>query len=91
MSKQFNWNYNYSPRDHKHFMSNANIITQYIDVNDDEYLNYYHNSALLYAVQIHQNQINSFENYVKNNPITIDYEYAIRYVIDNEKANKERS
>ena len=91
MSNQFNWNYNYSPKDHKHFLSNANIITQYIDVNDDEYFNYYHNTALSYTVQIHQNNINSFENYVKNNPITIDYEYAIRYVMDNEKANKERT
>lgn len=83
--------YNYNPQNENEFYSNANIITQYNDIDDDNYYDYYHNSALLYAVQIHQNQINSFENYVKNNPITIDYEYAIRYVMDNEKANKERT
>jgi len=59
-----NWNYNYSPKTHKDFLSNANIITQYLDINDDNYYDYYHNTALLYAVQIHQDKAVGYENYL---------------------------
>jgi hypothetical protein len=86
-----NWDYNYNPTNHKHFLSNANIITQYVDINDNDYENYLHNTALLYAVQIHQDDIVDFEDYVKNYPITISYEYAARYIMDNEKLNMEKT
>ena len=86
-----NWDYNYNPITHKHFLSNANIITQYVDISDDDYENYLHNTALLYAVQIHQENIVDFEDYVKNYPITISYEYAARYIMDNEKLNMEKT
>jgi hypothetical protein len=86
-----NWDYNYNPITHKHFLSNANIITQYVDIKDKDYENYLHNTALLYSVQIHQENIVDFEDYVKNYPITISYEYAARYIMDNEKLNMEKN
>ncbi len=87
-----NWDYNYNPTNHKQFLSNANIITQYLDINDDDYENYLHNTALLYAVQIHKEDIvDDFEDYVKNYPIAISYEEATRYIMDNEKHNKENN
>ena len=86
-----NWDYNYNPITHKHFLSNANIITQYIDINDDDYENYLHYTALLYSVQIHQENIVDFEDYVKNYPIEISYEYAARYIMENERTNKEKN
>jgi hypothetical protein len=86
--QEVNWDYNYNPITHKHFLSNANIITQYVDINDNDYL---HNTALLYAVQIHREDIVDFEDYVKNYPIEISYEYAARYIMDNEKLNMEKT
>lgn len=84
----FNWNYNYNPTNHKHFLSNANIITQYMDINDDNYYDYYHNTALLHAVQIHQNQAVNFEDYLKNNFVKISQEEAIKYIMNKEKNNE---
>jgi hypothetical protein len=86
-----NWDYNYNPITHKHFLSNANIITQFIDINDDDYENYLYYTALLYAVQIHREDIVDFEDYVKNYPIEISYEYATRYIMENERTNKEKN
>ena len=86
--QEINWNYNYNPINHKQFLSNANIITQYMDINDNNYYDYYHNTALLYAVQMHQNQINNFEDYIKNNFVKISQEEAIKYIMDQEKNNE---
>ena len=72
--------YNYNPQNEKDFFHNANIITQYNNIDDDNYHNYYHNTALLLAVQIDQNQINDFENYVDNKKVIISVEEAIKYI-----------
>jgi hypothetical protein len=42
-------------------------------------------------VQIHQENIVDFEDYVKNYPIEISYEYAAIYIMDNEKLNMEEN
>ena len=73
------YNYNYSPKSEIDFLSNANIITQYNDINDNKYYDYYHNIALLLAVEIDQNNIKDFESYVIKYPI-ITSEEAIQYI-----------
>lgn len=72
--------YNYNPKNLNEFYNNANIITQYNDIDDDNYHDYYHEIALLLAVQIDQNQVKDFEYYVKNNAVNISNEKAIKYI-----------
>lgn len=72
--------YNYNPQNENEFYSNANIITQYNDIDDDNYYDYYHNNALLLAVEIDQNQVKSFEDYVKNNVAKISTDDATIYI-----------
>ena len=74
------YNYNYNPSCEKDFLHNANVITQYNDINDDDYYDYYHSIALLLAVQIDQNQVKDFENYIYYSEINISYEEAIKYI-----------
>jgi hypothetical protein len=81
--------YNYDPRNMKDFFHNANIITQYKQCSDDDYQDYYHNTALLLAVQIDINQINDFEVYVDNNKTTISVDDAIKYIHNKIKGNKQ--
>jgi len=52
--------YNYNPKNSKDFLHNANVITQYVDINDDEYYDYYHNTALIYVAQIDKESVNNF-------------------------------
>ncbi len=78
--------YNYNPKNSKDFYHNANVITQYVDINDNEYFNYYHNTALIYVVQIDKESINNFSDYIQNNPTKILYSNAIKYI-----QNKERT
>ena len=77
----FKYDYNYNPTNEKEFFHNANIITQYNDIDDDNYHNYYHEIALLLAVQIDQNQVkDDFESYVNNNIVNITNQEAIKYI-----------
>ncbi len=71
--------YNYTPQSEKDFFSNANVITQYNDIDDNKFYDYYHNIALLLAVEIDQNNITDFESYVIKYPI-ITNEEAIKYI-----------
>ena len=72
--------YNYTPQTEKDFYSNANIITQYNEIADNKFYDYYHNIALLLAVEIDQNNITDFQSYIiKDNPI-ITNEEAIQYI-----------
>lgn len=74
------WDYNYNPQNEKDFWNNANIITQYNDIEDDEYFKYYHQTALLLAAQIDMKNIKDFESYVINRPITISNEEAWKHI-----------
>jgi len=74
------YNYNYTPQSEKDFFSNANIITQYNDIDDNKFYDYYHNTALLFAVQIDQNQVKDFEQYINSKLVTITSEEAIQYI-----------
>jgi peptidase E len=82
--------YNYKPKNSKDFLHNANIITQYADINDDEYYNYYHNTALIYVVQIDKESVNNFADYIKNNPIKTVYSDAVKYIQNKEKHNEQQ-
>jgi hypothetical protein len=82
--------YNYSPKIGKDFYHNANVITQYVDINDDEYYGYYHNTALIYAAQIDKESVNNFADYIKNNPIKTDYSDAVKYIQNKEKQNAQQ-
>lgn len=72
--------YNYNPQSEKDFLSNANIITQYNDIDDDNYYNYYHSVALLLAVEIDIYEIKDFESYVINDKVFITKDKAIKYI-----------
>lgn len=72
--------YNYNPKNLNEFYSNANIITQYNNIDDDDYHNYYHNTALLLAVEIDIYEIKDFESYVINDKVFISNEKAIKYI-----------
>lgn len=72
--------YNYNPRNLEEFHGNANVITQYNDINDYDYYDYYHSVALLLAVQIDQNQVKDFEDYIYYSTINISYQEAIEYI-----------
>jgi hypothetical protein len=82
--------YNYNPKNSKDFYRNANVITQYVDINDDKYYDYYHNTALIYVVQIDKDGINNFADYVKNNPIKTVYSDAVKYIQNKEKQNEQQ-
>jgi len=77
--------YNYNPKNSADFLHNANIITQYFNINDDEYFDYYHNIALIYVVQIDKDGIKDFADYIKNNPTKMLYSDAIKYIQNKEK------
>ena len=82
--------YNYNPKNSKDFYRNANIITQYFNINDDEYYDYYHNTALIYVVQIDKESANNFADYIKNNPIKTVYSDAVKYIQNKEKQNEQQ-
>lgn len=72
--------YNYNPQNEKEFLHNANVITQYNDINDYDYYDYYHSIALLLAVEIDIYEIKDFESYVINDKVFISNEKAIKYI-----------
>ena len=82
--------YNYNPKNSKDFYRNANVITQYFDINDDKYYDYYHNTALIYVVQIDKDGINNFSDYIKNNPNKMLYSNAVKYIQNKEKQNAQQ-
>jgi len=83
--------YNYESKISKDFYHNANVIAQYVDINDNEYFNYYHNTALIYVVQIDKDGIKDFADYIKNNPTKMLYSDAIKYIQNKEKQNEQRN
>jgi hypothetical protein len=85
------YNYNYNPKNSKDFLHNANVITQYVDINDDEYYDYYHNTALIYVAQIDKDGINNFADYIKNNPIKTVHSDAVKYIQNKEKQNEQHN
>lgn len=82
------YNYNYTPQSEKDFFSNANIITQYNDIADNKFYHYYHNIALLLAVEIDIYELKDFESYVINDKVFITKDKAIKYIKNKIKGNQ---
>lgn len=73
------YKYNYNPQSEKDFYYNANFITQHNNIDDDNYCDYYQNTALLLAVEIDKKNIKDFKNYIKNK-VTMTSEEAWSYI-----------
>lgn len=80
--------YNYTPKSEKDFLSNANIITQYNNIDDNKFYDYYHNIALLLAVEIDIYELKDFESYVINDKVFITKDKAIKYIKNKIKGNQ---
>lgn len=80
--------YNYSPKTEKDFCYNANIITQYNNIDDRNYYGYYQNIALLLAIQIDMDQSKDFEDYIKANKVRITHQDAVVYMYNKSKEIK---
>ncbi len=82
--------YNYNPKNSKDFFHNANVITQYFNINDDKYYDFYHNTALIYVAQIDKESVNNFADYIKNNSIKTVHSDAVKYIQNKEKQNEQQ-
>lgn len=74
------YNYNYNPKSEKDFFHNANVITQFNEIDDNKYYDYYHNTALLLAVEVDIYELKDFESYVINDKVFITKDKAIKYI-----------
>ena len=74
------YNYNYNPKSEKDFCYNANVIAHYNNIDDDNYYDYYQNTALLLAVQIDMAQSKDFETYIKKNIVKISHDELMLYL-----------
>ena len=82
--------YNYNPKNSKDFFHNANVITQYFNINEDKYYDFYHNTALIYVAQIDKESVNNFADYIKNNSIKTVLSDAVKYIQNKEKKKSSR-
>ena len=71
--EEINLDYNYNPSSEKDFCYNANLITQYNNICDNDFYDYYHGIALLLAVQIDMDQSKNFQDYIQNNSVKITH------------------